>query len=162
MKTVCLKPLYHRGQENIAIHAARLPDLNLAIRKLPGVKWSQTHKVWYLPLNETTYKQITVALKPLAGIDNHPLKQYLQKRKQVAAMHAVPESSEQRTRRPPAAPPARKLSPENLEALNCFVQKLGNVINRLMVLSGSYKLSCFEIIPFNIHADDIIVNLFIL
>ncbi len=124
MKTVCLKPLYHRGQENIGIYTPDTGQLHIAIRKLPGVKWSQTHKVWYLPLNETTYKQITAALKPLAAIDNHPLKQYLQKRKQVAAMHLVPESSEQRTRRPPAATPAWKLSPENLEALNCFVQKL--------------------------------------
>ena len=39
---------------------------------------------------------------------------------------------------------------------------LGNVINRLVGLSSSCELSCFEIIPFNVHADNIIINLFLL
>jgi hypothetical protein len=51
MDTVCLKPFYHRGQESIAINFKNDTSLNLIVRKLPSVKWSQTNRCWYIPLN---------------------------------------------------------------------------------------------------------------
>jgi integrase/recombinase XerD len=38
----------HRGQDVIFIRFASHPDLNIRVRKLVGVKWSQTHKSWYV------------------------------------------------------------------------------------------------------------------
>lgn len=123
METVYLKPLYHRGQEHIGIYAPDGAYLNSTIRKLPGVKWSQTNKVWYLPLHETAYKQLTAALKPIVRVNSTELKAFLQKRKEVAASYVKPEASARQSL-PRAETPAWNLSPENLKALNCFVQQL--------------------------------------
>ncbi|MDQ3846572.1 MAG: phage integrase N-terminal SAM-like domain-containing protein, partial [Bacteroidota bacterium] len=131
METVCLKPLYYRGQENIAIDAPDKGQLNIAIRQLLGVKWSQTHKVWYLPLNEAAYKQITAALKPLAVIDNNPLKQYLNKRSAVKATELPPVNVSQKhlagktafLRKLPAQTAAWQRE-ENLKALHRFIEEL--------------------------------------
>ena len=81
METILLKPLYHRGEECIGIYYDNYPLLNKIIRKLPKVKWSQTNRCWYIPLNEIAYKQICNTFNKTVDIDNTALKQYLQKRK---------------------------------------------------------------------------------
>ncbi len=133
MSSITLKPLFHRGTESIALHAPNLPDIILAIRKLPGVKWSQTHQVWYMPLDKTSYNKIVTAIRPLADIDKNELRAYLQKRKQVATANAgVKQDSLGGTGMPAAATstksailtPAWNLCPENLEALNRFTDQL--------------------------------------
>jgi hypothetical protein len=91
METVCLKPLYHRGQESIAINFKNDASLNLIVRKLPAIKWSQSNKCRYLPLNSISYKQLCEALKGRSALDNTALKKYLEKRKQVAA--TIPATS---------------------------------------------------------------------
>src|SRR5215208_5039386 len=85
MDTVCLKALYHRGQESIGINFKNDASLNLIVRQLPSVKWSQTNRCWYVPLNAVAYKQICQALEGRSGLDNTALKKYLEKRRQVAA-----------------------------------------------------------------------------
>ncbi|HNR20993.1 MAG TPA: tyrosine-type recombinase/integrase [Bacteroidia bacterium] len=54
--TIITEPLLHDGKNRIALkfkynaaHVAR-------VKKLPGVKWSQTHKCWHVPDNDT-YRQ---------------------------------------------------------------------------------------------------------
>lgn len=133
MYTVSLKPLYHRGQEHIGIYAPNVLQLNVIIKKLPGVKWSQTRKVWYMPLNQTAYQQIISALNASAAIDNQALKQYLEKRRIVNANKITPEDIQETPKtsiqntvitKLPAITAAWQLSDENLEALNRFVQQL--------------------------------------
>jgi len=58
LSTIILKPLYHRGQESIGIYYKIDASLNLIVRKSPSVKWSQTNKCWYVPLNAQAYKQL--------------------------------------------------------------------------------------------------------
>ena len=83
MLIVELCPLYHRGKETIALCAPNDKTLNSAIRQLAGVKWSQTHQVWYMPWGREFYEQIVSLLKPLASIDHRRLKAYLEKRNAV-------------------------------------------------------------------------------
>src|SRR5687768_455363 len=85
MDTVCLKPLYHRGQESIAINFKNDASLNLLVRKLPSVKWSQTNKCWYVPLTKASYNLLKEKLQEVSQIDDSVLKTYLEKRKQVTA-----------------------------------------------------------------------------
>lgn len=122
METILLKPLYHRGQESIGIYYDNYPLLNKIIRKLPRVKWSQTNKCWYVPLDEIAYKQICSTFNKTANIDNTELKQYLEKRKQVTA--TIPVPSRKAVSKPVAASPAWKLSKENLAALERFIEQL--------------------------------------
>jgi integrase/recombinase XerD len=122
MDTVCLKPLYHRGQESIAINFKNDASLNLIVRKLPAVKWSQTNKCWYLPLNPISYKQLCEVLKGKSVLDNTVLKNYLEKRKQVVP--AIPAAPKESFSKSVAKSPLWKLSKENSTALEKFIEQL--------------------------------------
>lgn len=126
---ILLKPLYHRGRENIAICYENNIAINNVVKKLKYAKWSQTHRCWYAPMNEASYKLITGALKTMGTIENSLLRHYLEKRKQVEATRSNPDKTELKRkavaiRKRSAATPAWKLSAENLEALNRFVEQL--------------------------------------
>ena len=58
METVCLKPLYHRGQESIGIYFENNSSLNVIVKKLPDVRRSQTNKCWYIPLSKENYNNL--------------------------------------------------------------------------------------------------------
>jgi integrase/recombinase XerD len=45
MTTVTLKTFYHCGKETIAIDAPCTGNINLAIRQLKGVRWSQAYEL---------------------------------------------------------------------------------------------------------------------
>jgi hypothetical protein len=91
------------------------------VRKQPFVKWSQTLKYWYVPLNAEAYKQLSKALNGEAALDISALKDYLNQRKKVAATVA---NSKKAIAKPPVTSAAWKLSKENLAALEKFVEQL--------------------------------------
>jgi len=120
---VCLKPLHHRQQESIAIVFAYNKEVQQAVKRLKGVKWSQTHTCWYMPLNTEAYQQIMAVLQPLpVTVDVQALKNYLEKRRGVAAAQIAPEK--QRLQKSATALPEWNISAENLKALERFVQQL--------------------------------------
>ena len=84
METVILKAMQHRNAECIGIYFTGNALLNTAVKKIPGVKCSKTNQCWYLLLNKTSHSLITTAFLYKAPIDNTPLKNYLQKKKQIA------------------------------------------------------------------------------
>ena len=124
-------PFITTGRKTLLLtHLLKKPWTWLAIRKLKGVKWSQTGKVWYLPMTRPCYEAIVAALQPLAVVEKGPLAAYLKKRKQVAAL-AVPTPPSlypaNRTgpvRKLPAQTLAWQLSPENRAALARFIEEL--------------------------------------
>ena len=81
MKQVTLKPLHHRNQECIGIFFENSPSLNGVIRKQAGAKWSQTKKVWYVPLSKENYNKLALALKGKAVIEQQELHKYLAAKK---------------------------------------------------------------------------------
>lgn len=121
MQTILLKPLHHRGQEVVGIYFKNNADLNLSVRKLPGVKWSQTNKCWYLPLNQQSYKQIAAQLKEHAKLETNLLKDYLEKRKKVKASL---ENKEPVNAKTIVRSSSWKLSSANLSALERFTEQL--------------------------------------
>lgn len=123
MQPILLKPLLHRGGEQIGIFFSKNNDINLIVKRIEGIKWSQTHKCWYLPLNNTSHEAVKKALKEKAVIDENLLKEYLQKKKHVAKTIVTPYP-QTTNHKPQNAPPAFKLSKENLEALNKFIEQL--------------------------------------
>jgi site-specific recombinase XerD len=122
MQQVILKPIHHRGQECIGIYYDNHSSLNNIIKKVPQVKWSQTNKCWYLPLSPSSYNQLCKALKEITAPDTTALKTYLEKRKQVVA--TIPVPANKTVFKPSAPSPAWKLSKENLDALERFVEEL--------------------------------------
>jgi hypothetical protein len=122
MQPVLLKPLLHRGQEQIGIFFSRDNDLNLIVRKIKGVKWSQTHKCWYLPLNPLSYQHIVEALKSKTNPDATLLKAYFNKRKEVQS--SLTSINQKNINRSIVVSTAWKLSKANLEELRKFVEQL--------------------------------------
>ena len=81
MNLISFEPLFHRGAERIAIRF--LPDTTLrnALREVGEVKWSQTHRCWYIAMDEQLCHKAITALKPLGRVDTSSLKNYLDERK---------------------------------------------------------------------------------
>lgn len=71
MEDINLFSVMHRGAEQILIKSRNLKSINDQIKKIPEVKWSQTHKSWYLPLSKENYHLIhrKATDKPAIGIN---------------------------------------------------------------------------------------------
>ncbi|MBP6022856.1 tyrosine-type recombinase/integrase [Ferruginibacter sp.] len=124
MQTVTLKAFVHRNQECIGIYFINTAVLSLAIRKIPGIKWSQTNKCWWLPLNKQSVSAITKAVDKNAAIETGNLKTYLQKRKDITATLAGPVKKTAPQKIPLSTAPVYQLGKENLAALEQFMQQL--------------------------------------
>jgi integrase/recombinase XerD len=123
MEIITLTALHHRNSECIGIYFANKIILSNAVRKIPGIKWSQSNKCWYLPLSKPNHTLITTALTGKATINNSQLKTYLQKKKQATAAvatTAVPANKQALK----STSPAFNLSTENFTALEKFMQQL--------------------------------------
>jgi site-specific recombinase XerD len=99
MPSILFEPFVHRQQEVIGLRFAQHETLNKAVRSVPGVKWSQTHRCWYIPLNEELCKKALQLLSPHAQLDTHKLRSYLRSRKKGANRAMVLQQDS----RPPAA-----------------------------------------------------------
>jgi integrase/recombinase XerD len=111
MQPVLLKPLLHRGGEQIGISFSKNEEINSIVRRITGIKWSQTHKCWYLPLSESSHKIILENLQSKTELDTTLLNAYLNKREAVQSTFT---SSEQRSpAKTVATSTAWKLSKEN-------------------------------------------------
>lgn len=75
-EAIILLPLPHNGDTWIGIRFARTATLQQAVKKLKHIKWSKTHKCWYLPFTRTCYDELVNKVQSLADIDNTALKQY--------------------------------------------------------------------------------------
>lgn len=123
--TVVLRPFVHREVDVIGMDTPYLRELELAIRNIKGVKWSQARKLWFLPMNRESYRQIGQALKGLATLDCEGLKQYLEKRKAVASTKWTRQPAPGTPfRKPVATTAAWQLADANLTALNRFMEQL--------------------------------------
>ncbi len=73
---VKFQPITHRGEKRIAIKFENINELNLRVRNLDGVKWSQTKKCWHVadtPENRKRFKIDTTAVAlPPANIAPAP------------------------------------------------------------------------------------------
>lgn len=124
MQTVTLKAFVHRNQECVGIYFAMHTKLNTAIRTLPQIKWSQTNKCWYLPLNKENVTAITKAVDKMAIVETNQLKIYLQKRKKVAVVQPVSTTQTPILKIPAPTTPVYQLGTANLQALDIFLQQL--------------------------------------
>jgi integrase/recombinase XerD len=74
--------LFYRGQEFIAVQCILSRELETIIR-LKGIKWSQSHRCWYLPFTLAAQKLVKESLVEIAVIDDTMLIQYCKKKEQV-------------------------------------------------------------------------------
>jgi hypothetical protein len=85
MQTVTLTALLHKQTECIGIYFSNTATLNIAIKKIRGIKWSQTHKCWWLPLSKDNYTALATAINGIAVINHSDLKEYMMQKNTHAA-----------------------------------------------------------------------------
>ena len=68
-KQIIVKGLHHRGQNCLGLYFDYDKDLVELAKKLPGCKWSNTHKCWYLENKPTNLKEIFKVFKNKAWVD---------------------------------------------------------------------------------------------
>ncbi|MEO5684917.1 MAG: tyrosine-type recombinase/integrase [Chitinophagaceae bacterium] len=91
MQKITCHARLHRAEERIFLDCEYNAFLNKLLKQLPGIKWSQTYKQWYLPLSQFSYQQLSLAVAGIASIDNAALKAYLlTKSREKATITAIP------------------------------------------------------------------------
>lgn len=120
MLTLIVQPLYERGTEALGVALPLDKDLEYSLRKIKGIKWSGTHKVWYLPLSKANYQLLADTLKGKATLQTHLLKQYLEQRKSVETLRKREQVSKKRAQIMLQQP----LSEANLKAFHQYQQLL--------------------------------------
>src|SRR5574338_1291344 len=120
MENIRLTPLTHRGKACIALHFAFDITLNKILNALPCAAWSKTHRCWYIPLQEADYKAFRESVSGKAILDTDAIRRFLEERKNEPRPAEVMPI----TGRAPTASATAKLSIENREALDQFVQQL--------------------------------------
>lgn len=74
------KPFFHRGAGQIGIYFLKNKEIEQAVKKIKGVKWSQTNRCWYVPLDTDSYNNIYKALNGRVRFDITVLKDCCEKR----------------------------------------------------------------------------------
>ena len=83
---ITIKPILHRGEEQLAIFFPFNKTIDYAVRSVKGVKWTQTYKCWYLPLSKISFETIKFKLENLGTLEYSALKAYLEKRNKIVAI----------------------------------------------------------------------------
>ena len=100
MEKIVLKPFHHNGEENIGMYFSNMAVLKNAVQKIKKVRWTRTHKCWYVALNKLKYDEILLAFKGLANIEHIELKQYLFAKKKEDPVHSSPSRKKESTASP--------------------------------------------------------------
>ena len=117
---VHIRPLHHRGAEQMAVYFEYNKVLHDLIKQIKEARWSRTNTCWYFPLANNYYQSMQIALKDKATINNRQIKAYLEQRKAFIAVNAKASNSRQKVQLLTQHP----LSVENLQALEKFVEQL--------------------------------------
>ena len=121
MLPVILRPLYHRKQECMGIFFAPDKAVSNAIRLIRNVRWSRTHRCWYLPLKRFYFEELKRVLGTIATLRTDELKIYLQKRNQV---REIRRQSNQHETKGIVNVSLSNISQENLQQLELMVNTL--------------------------------------
>jgi hypothetical protein len=81
MEKVILKPLFHRNTECIGIYYKHNAGITNAIRNNLSARWSNTKKVWWIPLSKDNYEALKSSLEGLAQMEYGELQSYLLEKK---------------------------------------------------------------------------------
>lgn len=107
-KSVIVKKLFHRDNHCLGIFFGWDSETNTEVRKIPGVKFSNTNKCWYVLEEQQALAKIVETLKGKVWVDYSALKL------NEAAVAAAPQKIE----------PKELLSQDQVQALRMIEQKL--------------------------------------
>jgi len=83
MNVIRLKLKEHKGEERIFVEFLYSKKINDAVRQVPGAKWSQSKRHWYLPAEKNSVLLLEQKIKSLAIPDISILKKQLEEKKKI-------------------------------------------------------------------------------
>jgi integrase/recombinase XerD len=125
-KSVIIKKLFHRDAQRLGIYFEKDFDIIKEVRKIPAVKFSNTHKCWYVPDEPDALENIIGCLKETVRVDFAELIDHKEPNPVKPVVMVVPEKVEvkSKTAEQAIAAPARTLTLDQLQALRMMEQKL--------------------------------------
>lgn len=121
---ISFKPLHHRGDEQLAIHFTFVKEIDKAVRSIKGIKWSQTHRCWYLPLTRENFEAAFNKLKDAGRIEYGELSAYLKKRKQAVSVREAVAGTASAVKSGKMAVDVYYINKENLKLLDKTIKTL--------------------------------------
>ncbi len=83
------EPITHNGQARIALHFEYSKTANERVRKLTGVKWSNTLKVWHVPDNDVYRAQFKLPVRNITAQQIATKKETLTQLSQTEQQHLL-------------------------------------------------------------------------
>jgi integrase/recombinase XerD len=80
MITIILEPLFHRGEERIALIFSVSKKLYDAIKRVQDMRWSSSHRRWHMPCTREACESLALYVQDLAVLDVSSVKTYLQQK----------------------------------------------------------------------------------
>ncbi len=118
MKTLYLRPLFHRNNNCIAIIFDYDPEIKSLLQKETGANWSKSHNCWYIPYHTESYKKLKAVLKNKVEIKTDAPALLLPKKTREIKHLPVPGKSSTLTNAPTF------IEPENAHVLPALVETL--------------------------------------
>lgn len=78
-----LQGLFHRKKEWIGLKFEHNHKVQNTIKTIPNWRYSDSNKLWLVPLSKENYTMLVKTIKPFANIHLEPLKAYLLQKKEV-------------------------------------------------------------------------------
>ncbi len=125
-KSVVIKKLFHRDAHRLGIYFVKDFAIIKEVRKIPAVKFSNTHKCWYVPDEPDALENIIACLKETVQVDFAELINHKESNPVKPVVMVVPEKVEvkSKTVENTIAAPVRALTLDQRQALRMMEQKL--------------------------------------
>src|SRR5438874_9211246 len=124
MDTITIKPISYHNAKHAGIFFKDHKELNEVVRKVKGIKWSTTHRCWYVPLTREDCGRVYNIVRHFGTVEVSELKEYLKAEKSgsrglLPAVHHLPATSAQRPRSQ-----RRRIADINKHVLPMMAQRL--------------------------------------
>lgn len=146
METIYLAIADYKGTQRIGLRFSNISVINNRVRKVTGMRWSNTIKLWHMPCGQAAVSQLAKQTKDLAQLNTAVLKEqltilkYERERaytgkglptpviknegiKKASALAAVQIPAQVPARMPAAVTPV-PISQQNRNALHCLIDHL--------------------------------------
>lgn len=121
MVLVLLLPFFHRGKEQLGIKFENDATINLLVKKIKSVRWSNSFSCWYLSLSKENYAIVLATLDSHVVIDSTALRKYLEKKQKI--IH-IKELASEKVTLTPVNLKTYDINDGNLAQLTRFVETL--------------------------------------
>lgn len=128
MIPIQLKPIQHKGKEQIGIYFEKNPSVQALLQKYANAQWSSSHICWYISCTAEKYDLLKTHLKDKALINVEELRRHLLNRNVKDPFPTSPAELQKTIQKKEVVKKRQNkphiLSEENKEALRLFKQQM--------------------------------------